>query len=394
MSELRGIIDKYWEKVKEHRYWLHQHPEPSGQEKETSAYVAQVLRDMGLEPTEHVGGYGVTALIQGAGPGKCVGLRADMDALQLTESTGLACTSLNPGMAHSCGHDTHTAMLLGAAYVLNELKDTFNGTVKLIFQPSEENAADSGAKKMIADGVLQNPTVDAVFGQHVWPTFPVGKIGVRSGPMMAASDRFFITVKGKSSHGGSSPEEGIDAIMIASYVVAALQSIVARNVSPLKSTVISIGTIRGGTRYNVVADEVVLEGTCRNLDLNVRDTMPGRIENIIKGVTEGMGGGYEFRYVPGYSPTVNDPEMYEIVRDSIVDILGEDGLIIPEYSSLGGEDFSFYSKEVPCAFFWLGCHDESKPLYPIHHGSFAPAEEALPVGMEVMVSSALKFLAK
>ena len=197
-----------------------------------------------------------------------------------------------------------------------------------------------------------------------------------------------------SSHGGSSPEEGIDAIMIASYVVAALQSIVARNVSPLKSTVISIGTIRGGTRYNVVADEVVLEGTCRNLDLNVRDTMPGRIENIIKGVTEGMGGSYEFRYVPGYSPTVNDPEMYEIVRDSIVDILGEDGLIIPEYSSLGGEDFSFYSKEVPCAFFWLGCHDESKPLYPIHHGSFAPAEEALPVGMEVMVSSALKFLAK
>ena len=394
MSELRGIIDKYWEKVKEHRFWLHQHPEPSGQEKETSAYVAQVLRDMGLEPTEHVGGYGVTALIQGAGPGNCVGLRADMDAHQLTESTGLACTSLNPGMAHSCGHDTHTAMLLGAAYVLNELKDTFNGTVKLIFQPSEENAADSGAKKMIADGVLQNPTVDAVFGQHVWPTFPVGKIGVRSGPMMAASDRFFITVKGKSSHGGSSPEEGIDAIMIASYVVAALQSIVARNVSPLKSTVISIGTIRGGTRYNVVADEVVLEGTCRNLDLNVRDTMPGRIENIVKGVAEGMGGGYEFRYVPGYSPTVNDPEMYEIVRDSIVDILGEDGLIIPEYSSLGGEDFSFYSKEVPCAFFWLGCHDESKPLYPIHHGSFAPAEEALPVGMEVMVSSALKFLAK
>ena len=394
MSELRSIIDKYWEKVKEHRRWLHQHPEPSGQEKETSAYVAQVLRDMGLEPTEHVGGYGVTALIQGKGPGKCVGLRADMDALPLTESTGLACSSLNPGMAHSCGHDAHTAMLLGAAYVLNELKDTFNGTVKLIFQPSEENAADSGAKKMIADGVLQNPTVDAVFGQHVWPTFPVGKIGVRSGPMMAASDRFFITVKGKSSQGGSSPEEGIDAIMIASYVVAALQSIVARNVSPLKSTVISIGTIRGGTRYNVVADEVVLEGTCRNLDLNVRDTMPGRIENIIKGVTEGMGGSYEFRYVPGYSPTVNDPEMYEIVRDSIVDILGEDGLIIPEYSSLGGEDFSFYSKEVPCAFFWLGCHDESKPLYPIHHGSFAPAEEALPVGMEVMVSSALKFLAK
>ena len=394
MSELRSIIDKYWEKVKEHRRWLHQHPEPSGQEKETSAYVAQVLRDMGLEPTEHVGGYGVTALIQGAGPGKCVGLRADMDALQLTECTGLPFSSLNPGMAHSCGHDTHAAMLLGAAYVLKELKDTFHGTVKLIFQPSEENAADSGAKKMIEDGVLQNPKVDAVLGQHVWPPFQLGKVGARSGPMMAASDRLFITIRGKSSHGGSAPDEGIDAIMIASYVVAALQSIVARNVPPLKSTVISIGKIQGGSRYNVIADEVKLEGTCRNLDLAVRDTMPARIENIIKGVTEGMGGTYEFQYVPGYSPTVNDPEMFELVREAIVETVGEEGLIVPEYSSLGGEDFSFYCKEVPSAFFWLGCQDPEKPAHPIHHGAFYPAEESLPIGMEIMVSSALKFLAK
>ena len=391
MSELRGIIDKYWEKVKEHRYWLHQHPEPSGQEKETSAYVAQVLRDMGLEPTEHVGGYGVTALIQGKGPGKCVGLRADMDALPLTESTGLACSSLNPGMAHSCGHDAHTAMLLGAAYVLNELKDTFPGAVKLVFQPSEENAASSGAKKMIEDGVLENPKVDAMFGQHVWPALPLGQVAVRDGQMMASSDRLFLTVKGKSSH-GSAPENGIDAIMIAAYVVTALQSIVARNVSPLDSAVISFGNIHGGSAYNIITDEVKLEGTCRNLNPAIRDTMPQRIENIIKGVVEGMGGSYEFTYLRGYSPTVNTPDKAALVKEAIVDAVGQEGLLIPERPALGGEDFSFYCEKVPSAFFWLGCHDPAKPPIPIHHGAFAPAEESLPIGMEVMVGAALKFL--
>ena len=393
MSELRGIIDKYWEKVREHRNWLHQHPEPSTQEKETSAYVAQALRDMGLEPTEHVGGYGVTALIQGKGPGKCVGLRADMDALPLTESTGLACSSLTPGMAHSCGHDAHTAMLLGAAYVLNELKDTFNGTVKLVFQPAEENVATSGARKMIEEGVLENPKVDAMFGQHVWPAFPVGKVGIRDTQMMASSDRLYLTVRGKSTH-GSAPENGIDAVMIAAYVVTALQSIVARNVSPLDSAVISFGNIHGGTAYNIITDEVKLEGTCRNLNPEIRNSMPERIENIVKGVVEGMGGTYEFTYLRCYSPTVNDPAKSGLVKQAIVETVGEEGLLMPERPALGGEDFSFYCEKVPSAFFWLGCHDPAKPAYPIHHGSFAPAEEALPIGMEVLVSSALKFLAE
>lgn len=393
MSELCQIINKYWDKVREHRCWLHQHPEPSGQEKETSAYVAQVLRDMGLEPTEHVGGYGVTALIQGKGPGKCVGLRADMDALPLTESTGLACTSLTPGMAHSCGHDAHTAMLLGAAYVLNEWKDTFCGTVKLVFQPAEENVATSGARKMIEDGVLENPKVDAMFGQHVWPTFPVGKVGIRDTQMMASSDRLYLTVRGKSTH-GSAPENGVDAVMIAAYVVTALQSIVARNVSPLDSAVISFGNIHGGTAYNIITDEVTLEGTCRNLNPEIRNSMPERIENIIKGVVEGMGGTYEFTYLRGYSPTVNDPAKAALVKAAIVDAVGEEGLLMPERPALGGEDFSFYCEKVPSAFFWLGCQDPEKPAYPIHHGAFTPAEEALPIGMEVLVGAALKFLAE
>lgn len=391
MKQVHELVAKYQAKAVEHRRWLHAHPELSGKEKNSAAYIAGVLREMGLQPTEGVGGYGVTAVIEGTGEGKCAGLRADFDALPVRECTGLPFASENEGVGHACGHDMHAAMLLGAAYVLRELKDRFPGRVKLVFQPSEEVATASGAKAMIADGVLENPHVDAMFGQHVWPQIDVGQVGTRNGAMMASSDRFFITVKGKGSH-GSRPEDGVDAIVIAAQIVTALQTIVSRNVGPLDSAVVSIGSIHGGGAYNVIADEVKLEGTCRNLNPAIRNAMPERMENIIRGVAEGLGGSYEFRYVRCYSPTVNDPQMFEIVRDAIVETVGQENLLLPEHSALGGEDFSFYCEKVPSAFFWLGCHGEGKPYYPIHNGCFAPEEDAMPVGMEVMVTSALKFL--
>lgn len=393
MSEIRTVIDKHWEQIKAHRIWLHQHPEPSGKERQTAAYIAKTLREIGLTPTEGVGGCGVTAVIEGKEGGKCVGLRADFDALEVNEDTGLPFSSLTPGMAHACGHDAHTAMLLGAAYVLNELRGEFTGRVKLLFQPAEEDAAHSGAKKMIADGCLENPHVDAVFGQHVWPAYDTGYAAVRNGAMMASSDRFFITVRGKNSH-GSAPENGIDAIVIASYAVAALQTIVARNVGPLDSAVVTIGKINGGSRYNVIADEVVLEGTCRNLNPALRREMPQRIESIVKGVVEGMGGTYDYEYMMCYSPTVNDPRQFETVRDAITQVVGPEHLVIPEHSALGGEDFSFYCEKVPACFYWLGCHQPDTPRHPIHHGAFCPQWEALPIGMEIMVTAALKYLAQ
>ncbi|MBQ6197536.1 MAG: amidohydrolase [Lachnospiraceae bacterium] len=392
MSDVREVINKYWDKVKEHREWFHRHPELSHEEKETAAYIAKTLREIGLEPKENIGGYGVSAVIQGRGPGKCVGLRADFDALPITECTGLPYTSENPGVMHGCGHDTHAAMLLGAAYVLNELKNEFDGCVKLVFQPAEEDAAACGSKAMIEDGVLENPHVDVMFGQHVWPPLDTGKIGIRNGAMMASSDRFFITIHGKNSH-GSAPEAGIDAIVIAAQVISALQSIVSRNVGPLDSAVVTIGLMKGGTRYNIIADTVEMEGTCRNLNPEIRNKMPERIENIIKGVSEGMGGSYDFKYLRCYSPTVNDPNQFELVRDVIREVGGDEMLVIPENSALGGEDFSFYTEKVPCAFWWLGCHEAGKPYYPIHSGGFYADEKALPYGMEVMVKSALKFLA-
>jgi len=393
MSDVREVINKYWDKVKEHREWFHRHPELSHEEKETAAYIAKTLREIGLEPKENIGGYGVSAVIQGRGPGKCVGLRADFDALPITECTGLPYTSENPGVMHGCGHDTHAAMLLGAAYVLNELKNEFDGCVKLVFQPAEEDAAACGSKAMIEDGVLENPHVDVMFGQHVWPPLDTGKIGIRNGAMMASSDRFFITIHGKNSH-GSAPEAGIDAIVIAAQVISALQTIVSRNVGPLDSAVVTIGLMKGGTRYNIIADTVEMEGTCRNLNPEIRNKMPERIENIIKGVSEGMGGSYDFKYLRCYSPTVNDPKQFELVRDVIREVGGDEMLVIPENSALGGEDFSFYTEKVPCAFWWLGCHEAGKPYYPIHSGGFYADEKALPYGMEVMVKSALKFLAQ
>ncbi|MBE6961648.1 MAG: amidohydrolase [Ruminococcaceae bacterium] len=392
MKEVNALVKKCFEKICVYRSYLHAHPELAGNEVESSAYIAGALREMGLEPRENVGGYGVTAVITGTkGAGKCIGLRADFDALPITENTGLACSSQNPGVMHACGHDMHAAMLLGAAYVLNEWKDSFAGSVKLVFQPAEENVVLSGARSMIADGVLEDPRVDAIVAQHVWPSIDAGKVGLRDGAMMAASDRFFITVKGSSTH-GSEPQNGVDAIVIAGHVLCALQTIVSRNVGPLDNAVVSVGNIHGGGAYNVICDEVKMEGTCRNLNPTVRDAMPEQIERVVRGVTDSMGGSYEFRYVRGYSPAVNDHDMFSLVRDAVLEAGGQDALVIPQTAALGGEDFSFYCERVPGAMFWLGCGRPDRKQIPLHNAEFDPGEDIIPLGVEILVTSALKFL--
>lgn len=390
--ELKNRINGVWDTIIEHRRWLHAHPELSGQEQDTAAYIASALRSIGLTPVEHVGGYGVVALIQGKPGGKCVGLRADFDALSILEKTGLPFSSENPGVCHACGHDVHTAILLGAAAVLNGMKDTFTGSVKLIFQPSEENATDSGAKKMIAEGVLENPHVDAVFAQHVSPSYPTGSIALNKGPMSASSDRFFITVGGKSSH-GSAPETGVDAVVIGAQVINALQSIVSRTVSPLDNVVLTIGKVTAGSRYNIIAEECVMEGTCRTLNPQVQEQLPARMESIIQGIAQGMGGTYQFEYVKGFIPTMNTPAECALVQRTAQDLLGENHVIVPEKTAMTGEDFSFFAKEVPGAFYWLGCQEPGAPFYPLHSDHFAPDEAAMKTGMEVMISSALAYLA-
>ena len=390
MKDVKTLINSYLDKIVSYRRHIHENPELSHEETQTAAFIAETLKGMGLEPKMGVGGNGVVALINGAKPGKCVGLRADFDALPIQEVTGLPFASKNDGVSHSCGHDMHTAMLLGAAHVLNDLKDEFAGCVKLVFQPAEEDVLNCGAAPMIADGVLENPKVDAMIGQHVWPQYPVGSAAIRNGAMMASSDRFHITVNGKSSH-GSAPEDGVDAIVIAANVINALQTIVSRKVSPRDAAVVTVGTIHGGNRYNVIANQVKLEGTCRNLNPAVRNKMPERITQIACGVAEAMGGSCEVEYFKGYSPTVNNPEMFEMTYEVMKEVVG-DKAVVPEMSALGGEDFSFYCEKVPCAFFWLGVQTPEKDFYPIHNGGFDPDENAIPIGIEIAVKSALKFL--
>lgn len=387
VERIRGVRST----VIAHRRWLHAHPEVSGQEKKTGAYIAAALRELGLEPIENVGGYGVVAVIEGKKSGKCVALRADFDALPIQEETGLPFASENPGISHACGHDVHTAMLLGVAEVLCGMKEEFAGTVKLIFQPSEENASDSGARKMIADGVLENPRVDAIFAQHISPSYPTGSIAVNPGAMSASSDRFFITVKGKSSH-GSAPENGVDAVAIGAQVITALQTIVSRSVSPLDSAVLTIGKLNAGTGYNIIAEECVMEGTCRTLNPKVQEQLPVRMEAIVKGISESMGGSYAFQYVKGFIPTMNDPKAFALVRDTARALLGQDGVIVPDKTAMTGEDFSYFVREVPGAFYWLGCQDPATPFYPLHNNRFAPDEDAMKIGMEVMLASALAYL--
>ncbi len=391
MNQATTLLKQYEQTMLEHWKWLHAHPELSGQEKNTAAYVADQLRKMGLDPKENVGGYGVVALIQGSKPGKCLALRADMDALPITEETGVPFASQNPGVMHACGHDAHTAMLLSAAHVLNQMKEELRGSVKLIFQPSEETADNSGAKRMIADGVLEKPHVDAIIGQHVTLN-PTGKVTLRDGLASAASDRFFITVRGKSCH-AAKPHDGVDAIVVGAQIISALQTIVSRNVGPMDNCVVTIGKVAGGTRYNVVADEFTMEGTCRNHSPAVRDAMPERMESIIRGIANGMGADYEFRYVHGYSPIINDPSMVQLVRRTAIHLRGEEN-VAEAALAMGGEDFSFFAEQVPAAFYRIGCHREGTPEWPAHNAHFIPDEGTLYHGAHVMVMSALNFLSQ
>ena len=391
MKNLETRIDSIWDTITENRRWLHQHPELSGQEKHTAAYIAQRLREMGLSPEENVGGYGVTAVIAGRTGGKCIGLRADFDALSQQEDTGLPFASLTPGVCHACGHDLHTAMLLGAARILCDLRDQFSGAIKLVFQPSEENVSDSGAKKMIAQGVMENPHVDIMLAQHVDPNYPTGTVALRPGAMTASSDRFLIEVLGTSSH-GSAPEDGVDAVVIGAQVISALQTIVSRTLSPQDSAVVTIGTVSAGSRYNIIADSFRMEGTCRTLNPEVQEAMPQRMENIIRGITQAMGGSYRFSYAKGVPPVINDAQVAAQVLDTAKALLGEDKVVLQDKTAMIGEDFSYYAQAVPSVFFRLGCRQESAPFYPLHSNRFSPDEEAMRSGIRAMIGSALALL--
>ena len=368
---------------------IHMHPEKSGRETRTSALVASTLRELGVEVRTGYHGTGVAGIIRGARPGKTVGLRFDMDALEMEEMTDHGFKSTVPGMMHACGHDGHTAMGLGAAKVLMGLRDELAGTVKLVFQPAEEDAqSGGGAQYMIRDGVLDDPAVDCMLGMHLWPDQDVGTVGTKPGALMAGSDPFIITVRGKGGH-ASLPHRTIDPIYIGSQIVSSLQSIVSRNVDPFEQAVVTVGVFQGGSRYNVIPETAVIQGTVCSFAEGGRTPVRDRGIAIAEKTAEALGGTAEVDYRRAYPPLVNDRRIYERARACIETELGAGGFVEVARAAPGGEDFAFFAKAVPSAFMFLGYRKPGEEPVQPHNPRYDFDEDAMLYGVRVFVRCAL-----
>ncbi|WP_377888854.1 M20 family metallopeptidase [Alkalihalobacillus sp. R86527] len=376
--------------VIEMRRHLHSNPEVSGEEQNTATFISNKLNEYGIPFVSGIAGNGIKGIVDGGKSGPTVALRADIDALPINEKTSCEFKSTNDGVMHACGHDAHTAMLLGAAKLLVEQREEIRGKVLLVFQPSEEDAPIGGAQPMMDDGLFEDDEPDAIFGQHVWPDLPVGQIGISDREMMGASDRFKVTFHGKGGH-ASMPHQTADAIMIANTAIMQLQTIVSRNIDPLQSAVLTVGKFDAGYRYNVIADTAEIEGTVRTFDPIVRNQMKERFHEIIESSSSSMGGEAEIEYVEGYPATVNHERWAKRVRETVRRHHGEEA--VPSVNpSLGGEDFSRYLKQYPGAFFWLGVMPENGKPFPLHDPYFELNEKALSLGVEMLANVAVDAL--
>lgn len=371
------------------RRHLHANPELSGQECETRSFLLQQLSEMGIATTTFSTHMGIVATIEGSHPGRVIALRADMDALPIMETNNVSYRSKRDGVMHACGHDSHMAILLGTGLALQQSRNKWAGTVKLLFQPSEEDAPRGGAPQMIADGALEG--VDAIFGQHVWPELPYGVIGITRGPLMASSDPFQLQLLGTSAHAGA-PHQGVDAIMMSADVLTALSRIIHRRIDPRETATISIGTIHGGNRYNVVAKEVVIEGTVRCLNEAVRKQIPANLKQMTEGICAGYGGSYTLDYQWGYPSLCNSAEEASMIILTASRFLGANNVKTDIKPALGAEDFAFYTQKIPGAFFFLGCAAKDSPLRPLHNDSFDFDERAMYIGAQILEETALTAL--
>ncbi len=368
---------------------IHQHPELGYQEKRTSTLVAARLRELGWEVRTGVGGTGVVGLLRGAAGEKTVLLRADMDALPIQEENAMAYVSQNSGVMHACGHDAHTAILLGVARVLSDRRRELRGGVKLMFQPAEEGGA--GALKMIEDGLLADPPVDAAFALHVDAERYAGHVSLRSGPSNASSDRFVITVRGKGGH-AARPHKAVDPIVVAAQIVVALQTLVSREVSPIEPAVVTVGNLTAGTTFNVIPDTATIRGTVRAYNEEVRQEIQSRIGDLARGIAAAMRATAEVEYRVGYPVLTNDADKVEFARATLREMLGS-GAVLDRDPVMGAEDFSFVLQRVPGAFLYLGVRSPNwdAPRY-VHTATFDLDENALPVGVASLAALAIRFL--
>ncbi len=387
--------------IVEIRHHLHRNPELGNQEFETAAFLAGQLRELGLEVREEVAITGVIATLVGGRPGPIVAVRADMDALPVVEETNLSFKSTRRteflgkqvGVAHACGHDIHMSVVLGVAKALAGLREQLPGTVKFIFQPAEEGpppGEEGGASLMLREGAFEAPTPEAIFGLHAWP-LEVGTVGWAAGPTMASVDHFVVKVRGKQSH-GAYPHLGRDPIVMAAQAVEAFQTIRSRNLSPLEPSVVTVGILRGGERFNIIPGEVHLEGTVRTFSGETREEVKRRMEEILDGVTRAGGGSYEIVQYRNNAPaTINDPELARRVRPSLVRAAGADRVLDAD-PTMGGEDFAFFANEVPGFYFRLGVVAPGTVSGGLHTPDFRADDSALEVGIRAMANVVLDYL--
>ena len=379
----------------EQRRDFHMHPELSNREERTSRIVAERLRALGLDEVKTgVGKYGVVALLKGAKPGPVVAVRADMDALPIQETIDVPYKSQTPGVKHACGHDLHTTVELGVAEVLSKMRGQISGTVKFIFQPAEEGpppGEEGGASLMIKEGALDNPRPAAIFGLHTNPLIEAGQVAYHSGPAMASSDRILITIRGKKSH-GAQPQMGVDAIVVAAECVTALQTIHSRRMDPLEPLVITLGTIKGGDRNNIIADEVQMTGTMRAFNEDVRRRAQQLMRETLQNVTAAYGASFDLKFDGSNPVTYNEPGLVEETLPTLRRIVGDANVIAPK-PFMPAEDFSEYQKVVPGFFYFLGVGNKARGITaPWHTAEFDVDEEALVVGVKVMAGVLLDYL--
>jgi amidohydrolase len=390
LAKIQSLATTLAPRLIEIRRHLHAHPELSGKEYQTSAYVAGVLSAAGLHTQEEVGKTGVVAELSGGGSDeRLLAIRTDMDALPIVERTGLEFSSRNEGVMHACGHDVHTTVGLGTAMVLAQLGVELPGKTRFIFQPAEEIA--QGAAWMVADGVMKD--VDSIFSLHVFPSIPAGSVGIRYGALTAAADDLEITIIGEAGH-GARPHEAIDAIWIAAQVITGLQQAISRTQNPLRPIVLTLGTISGGRAYNIIADRVQMSGTVRSLHLDTRATLPGWIEQIVTGICDTYGAKCQVNYRHGVPSVQNDLTLTQILESSVRAAWGNDKVQILPEPSLGAEDFSVYLQHAPGSMFRLGVGLPEGKNYPLHHPQFMVDESAIITGVVTMAYSAYQYWQK
>jgi amidohydrolase len=389
-DKIKRLSDKYGKQMITLRRHLHQIPEVGLLEFETKKSMAAQLKKIGLKVNTDVWRTAIVAMLEGQKATPCVAIRSDMDALPVTEKTGLFYASKNRGCMHACGHDAHMAMVWGAAKILSHFQSELPGSVKFIFQPSEEEPP-GGALPLIAAGVLEKPKVDAIFGVHVDPTIPIGKVGLKKGPMMAKVDDFNLTVVGRSGH-AARPHETVDAVVVAAELVNALQTISSRMVNPLDPVILTIGKIEGGTARNIIADHVTLFGTARALDDKLGDKLPGMIKRIADGVCKAHGASHVLDYRVGYPVLANDPAMIDIYEHVLTVMHGKRAVQIKERPGMGAEDFACYLQETPGAMFLLGIRNKSIGAdKPWHHPEFKIDEKAIPLGASLLAGAVMEY---